>query len=195
MWRVLCLLSTLLAYQLRYAEAMATGTLVSLEEYLSTTYDPDCEYVDGELLERNMGEFDHAGVQGIILALLYNQRRQYGIYVFPELRVQVAARRYRIPDITVTTRKGKGRILREPPFLCIEVLSPEDRANRIETKIDDYLNFGVKHIWIIDPREKKGWSYTHEGKREPSEVLTTSDPHLTLSLSEIFAELSESVEE
>lgn len=180
---------------LRYAEAMATGTLVSLEEYLSTTYDPDCEYVDGELLERNVGEFDHAGVQGIILALLYNQRRQYGVHVFPELRVQVAARRYRIPDITVTTSKGKGRILREPPFLCIEVLSPEDRASRIEAKIDDYLNFGVKHIWIIDPREKKGWSYTREGSREPGEILTTSDPRLTLSLSEVFAELSESVEE
>jgi Uma2 family endonuclease len=181
--------------RLRYSEAMATGTLISLDEYLSTIYDPDCEYIDGELLERNVGEFDHAGVQGIVLALLYNQRRQHGIHVFPELRVQVAARRYRIPDITVTTSKGKGKILREPPFLCIEVLSPEDRASRIETKIDDYLAFGVKHIWIIDPREKKGWSYTREGKREPAEVLTTSDPRLTLSLNEVFTELSESLED
>ncbi len=47
----------------------------------------------------------------------------------------------------------------------------------------------------VDPREKKGWSYTREGKREPGEVLTTSDPHLTLSLNEIFAELAESVED
>jgi hypothetical protein len=38
----------------------ATGTMVSLDEYLSTVYDPDCEYVDGELIERNMGEIDHA---------------------------------------------------------------------------------------------------------------------------------------
>src|SRR5580700_1095507 len=173
----------------------ATGIQVSLDEYLSTVYDPDCEFVDGELIERNMGESDHSALQGIIFALLFNQSRKLGIYVFPELRVQVAARRYRIPDITVTTRKVKGRILREPPFLCIEVLSPEDRASRIETKIDDYLAFGVKHIWIIDPREKKGWSYTREGKREPTEVLTTSDPRLTLSLNEVFDELKESVEE
>ena len=95
----------------------------------------------------------------------------------------------------MTTRKVKGRILRDPPFLCIEVLSPEERASRIETKIDDYLAFGIKHIWIIDPCEKKGRSYTREGKRESSEVLTTSDPRLTLSLNEIFAELAESVEE
>jgi Uma2 family endonuclease len=174
---------------------MATGTVISLEEYLSTVYDPDCEFVDGELVERNMGESDHSGLQMIIAAQMYNQRREYGIYVFPELRVQVAARRYRVPDITVTTRKIQGRILREPPFLCIEILSPEDRASRIETKIDDYLGFGVPNIWIIDPHEKKGWSYTREGKRESTEVLTTSEPDLALSLSEVFSALIESVEE
>jgi hypothetical protein len=32
---------------------MEAGTLVSVEEYLSTVYEPDCEYLDGELLERN----------------------------------------------------------------------------------------------------------------------------------------------
>jgi len=172
---------------------MATGTLISLDEYLSTIYDPDCEFVDGELLERNMGESDHSGIQGIIVAVLYNQRRQYGIYVFPALRVQVAATRYRIPDITVTTQKVRGKILREPPFLCIEILSPEDRASRMQTKIEDYLSFGVQHVWIIDPDSRKGWSYTRQGKWESTEVLATSNPRLTLSLKEIFDELSEAV--
>jgi hypothetical protein len=66
---------------------MPTGTIVSLDEYLSPTYDPDCEYVDGELIERNTAE-------------------------------SIAADRYRLPDITVTTRKIRGRILREPPFFA-----------------------------------------------------------------------------
>jgi Uma2 family endonuclease len=172
----------------------AAGIQVSLDEYLSTVYDPDCEFVDGELIERNIGESDHSALQGIIFALLFNQSRKSGIYVFPELRVQVAATRYRIPDITVTTQKVRGRILREPPFLCIEVLSPEDRASRMELKIDDYLTFGVKHIWLIDPRRKKAWSYTSEGKRESSAILTTSEPRLTVSLDEIFATLDDYIE-
>jgi Uma2 family endonuclease len=172
----------------------ATGTQVSLDEYLSTIYDPDCEYVDGELIERNVGEFDHSALQGIIYALLYNQSKESGTYVFPQLRVQVAATRYRIPDICVTRQKGRGRILREPPFLCIEVLSPEDRASRMELKIDDYLTFGVRHIWLIDPRRRKAWSYTSEGKRESSAVLTTSEPRLTLKLDEIFATLDDYIE-
>jgi Uma2 family endonuclease len=160
--------------------------MLSVEEYLSTVYDSDCEYLDGELIERNWGESDHSAVQGFITALLYNQRREHGIQVFPELNVQIAPARYRIPDITVTTGKNSGRILREPPFLCIEVLSPEDRASRIEAKIDDYLNFGVKHVWIIDPRLKKGWSCIREGNREPV---------LALALKDVFDALSEAVEE
>jgi Uma2 family endonuclease len=171
------------------------ATLVSLDEYLSTVYDPDCEFVDGELIERNMGESDHSALQGIIFAVLYNQSTNAGIYVFPELRVEVAAKRYRIPDITVTTQKVRGRILREPPFLCIEILSPEDRASRTELKIDDYLAFGVRHIWLIDPRRKKAWSYTNEGRREPSAVLMTSEPRLTLTLDEVFAKLDDFIEE
>jgi Uma2 family endonuclease len=174
---------------------MATGTVISLDEYLSKVFDPDCEYIDGELVERNMGESDHSGIQGIIYALLYNQRREYGIHVFPELRVQVAERRFRIPDITVTKSKVQGRILRQPPFLCIEVLSPEDRASRIEAKIDDYLRFGVHHVWIIDPAKKTGWSYTREGSRESADVLTTADPDLRLSLQEVFDALEEDIEQ
>jgi len=113
---------------------------------------------------------------------------------FPSLRVQVAERRYRIPDITVTKNKVKGRILREPPFLCIEILSPEDRAARMQVKIDDYLGFGVRHVWVIDPSNRTGWSYPRDGRRESTELLTTSDPDLTLSLQEVFEQLKEDVE-
>jgi Uma2 family endonuclease len=174
---------------------MASTTLVSLDEYLTTVYDPDREYVDGELIERNMGEADHAGLQGILTAWLFSQRKALGIHVFPELRLQVAPKRYRIPDVAVTTTKIQGRVMRKPPLLCIEVLSPEDRASRLEDKIDDYLRFGVQHIWVIDPCQKCAWSYTSEGKREAVTVLRIADPKIELPLSELFRELEESVEE
>ena len=34
---------------------MAVGIQVSVEEYLHTSYRPDCDYVDGEVQERNLG--------------------------------------------------------------------------------------------------------------------------------------------
>lgn len=173
---------------------MSQATLVALEEYLGSSYDPDREWVDGELIERNMGETDHGGLQGLIVAWLVNRRKELGIFVFPEARTQISPTRFRIPDIAVTTRKAKGRLLTEPPFLCIEILSPEDRANRLEDKIDDYLRFGVAYIWIVDPRKRRAWEYTREARREAVSFLTTRDPEIKLPLADLFAELDEQIE-
>jgi Uma2 family endonuclease len=173
---------------------MPVATQVPLEEYLHTIYEPDCEYLDGELVERNMAETDHAGVQGALFAWLHQCRKQFGIYVFPELRVQITPTRFRVPDILVTTSKVTTRILRESPFLCIEILSPEDRASWVEPKVDEYLSFGVRHVWLIDPRERRAWSFTSEGKREATDVLSTTNPHIQLPIGELFAELDEMVD-
>ncbi len=173
---------------------MATGTLVSLQEYLATIYEPDCEYVDGEVLERNLGELDHGGLQGIIFGWLFGRRKELGIHVFPETRTQVAANRYRVPDIAVTVGKPRGRVLTEPPFLCIEILSPEDRASRVEEKIDDYLRFGVAYVWLIDPRNKLAWQYTREGKREAVTVLVTDGPRIEIPILDLFTELDEEMD-
>jgi Uma2 family endonuclease len=173
---------------------MTTATCVSVEEYLHTSYRPDREYVDGEVLERNMGEPDHAGLQGLIAWWLLSHRKQLGIYVFPEMRVQVGPTRFRVPDIAVTTRRVKGRVLREPPFLCIEVLSPQDRASRLQIRIDDYLKFGVPHVWLIDPRKKLAWSYTREERHEAASVLTTSEPRIELPIAELFVQMDEQLD-
>ena len=42
---------------------MDATTLISVEEYLSSGYDPDMDYVDVELEDRNVGEKDHAKLQ------------------------------------------------------------------------------------------------------------------------------------
>ena len=45
---------------------MQASTTVSVEEYLSTSYSPDREYIDGLLLEGNWGETDHSRFQGLV---------------------------------------------------------------------------------------------------------------------------------
>jgi len=173
---------------------MAVGTMVPVEEYLSTAYQPDCDYVDGEIIERNMGESDHAGLQGWLIALLHSRRREAGIHIFPEIRVQVSARRFRIPDVAVTTAKVSRGVLREPPFLCVEILSPEDRMSRVEARIDDFLNFGVRYVWLIDPRRKKAWSYTAGIRSEVADALCTANPEISISLNEVFSALDEDID-
>src|SRR4026208_305377 len=48
---------------------MSTRVLMNVEEYLRTSFEgSDCEYLDGEVVERNMGELPHADVQGNLLS-------------------------------------------------------------------------------------------------------------------------------
>jgi Uma2 family endonuclease len=173
---------------------MTSGTLVSEQEYLTTVYEPDAEYVDGEILERPMPGVDHGDLQGLIVNWLMNRRRDLGIHVFPDTRTQVAAHRFRVPDISVTLSRARGRILQEPPFLCIEIVSPEDRVGRMEEKIDDYLKFGVQYVWLIDPRKKLAWSYTRAGKREAVSILVTDEPRIEVPILDLFAELGEEID-
>jgi hypothetical protein len=49
---------------------MSVVTHVSLSEYLNTSYRPDCEYLEGELLKRNVGEWDHSRLQGLFYGFL-----------------------------------------------------------------------------------------------------------------------------
>jgi Uma2 family endonuclease len=168
---------------------MASRTLISVEEYLRTSYRPDCDYVDGEVVERNMGETDHSWLQTMVSAYLVARRAQWGITVLVEQRVQVTATRFRIPDICVIQGpKPAEQILTKPPFVCIEILSPEDRWPRTQQRIDDYLAMGVPYVWVIDPVTKQAYSITKEGPREISDgFLRTQHPAIEVPLSEILS--------
>jgi len=132
---------------------MGAATLIPVAEYLTTTYDPDREYVDGRVVERNWGEKTHSSIQGNLILYFGNRRRELGIHEYPEQRVQVSPTRFRIPDVTVVkTTQAQGEIFTAPPHLCIEILSKDDRMEDMQEKIDDYLRFGVPYIWIINPR-------------------------------------------
>ena len=168
--------------------AMGTATLVPVSEYLSTDYSPDCEYVDGELEERNMGEKDHGNAQKRLLLYLGNREKQLGIRVFLEQRIQLSPTRFRVPDICVVVGpEPEEQIFTQPPFLCIEILSPEDRMSRMQEKIADYLGFGVRYVWLVNPQSKRAYVYTSEGMTEVKDgVLRTREPEIAVPLEEVF---------
>ena len=166
---------------------MSTRTVVPVEEYLSTDYEPDCDYVDGELIDRNVGEKNRSKVQGWFVAFFYNKRAALGLHVFPELRMRLGPQKYRVPDVCVVLGPEPDEdILTAPPFLCIEILSPEDRASRMQHKLADYVAFGVPNIWVIDPRTRRAYVYTKSGMREAQDVLETENPKISIALHEIF---------
>jgi Uma2 family endonuclease len=170
---------------------MSSATLISVGEYLRTSYSPDCDYVDGEVQERNLGEFDHATLQAAIVAWLHGHRRDWNILVVPEQRVQVSPTRFRIPDVAVLPGNySKDPIVRVPPLVCIEILSKADTLRGIRDKVEDYLNFGVQNVWILDPSRKDALIADRSGYHAPdSDVLAVPGTPIQLPLPQIFAEL------
>jgi Uma2 family endonuclease len=169
---------------------MSTAALMSVEEYLETSFeDGDRELIDGELLERNLGEISHSDIQTLLSAWFVAKRRVLGVYPLVEVRVRVSPTRYRVPDVTVVRgEKPSGRVITEPPFLVIEILSPEDRASRTEEKIDDYIRAGVRFVWVIDPETGKGHIYTQDRRIAVEDgVLRTEDPRIEVHFAELAA--------
>jgi len=173
---------------------MATSLLVSEQEYLTTSYEPDYEYDEGELQERNVGERPHSILQVEFSGYFRDLRKKRRpVRVFVEQRVRIAPRKYRIPDVCVYKEPApRDRIFSIPPFIAIEILSPEDRMSRVRKKIDEYLAFGVAYVWVVDPEERRADVYTPSGFYEAKDgVLRTENPAIEVPLSELFQALDD----
>jgi Uma2 family endonuclease len=162
---------------------------MDVEEYLRTSFDgSDCEYLDGEVVERNMGEIPHGDIQLNLARLLRELRRTLGIRVIPEIRIQIHPRRYRVADIAVWRSDDIGtKIPTAPPFLAVEILSPEDRMVRMLPKIQEYLSIGVEWVWVIDPEEKSAITYSRQNPAGAvCEILRTENPSIEIPLETAF---------
>ena len=162
---------------------MSVGTLVPLAEYLATSYDPDVEYVDGALVERNMGDWLHSLIQrNLILAL---GRKYPHLFAMPELRSRTRETRYRLPDVSVLLDHPRTRFLLEAAHIAIEILSEDDRMSQVLEKLAEYEAAGIAHVWLIDPRLELLSVYS-DGNLNRADKLTTPDG-IELTREDVFA--------
>jgi Uma2 family endonuclease len=163
---------------------MSTATLVPVENYLSTVYRPDCDYIDGRLEGRNAGEWNHARLQMALGMYLNANGERFRVIAVPEIRVQVAATRYRVADVCCVRREpGESGIVTEPPVLVIEILSPDDTVPKTEDRIEDYLAMGVPFVWLINPRRlDRAWIYQPDQPRREvrDRILTAGEIRVPL---------------
>jgi Uma2 family endonuclease len=163
---------------------MATGTLISVEEYLNTSYDPDVEYVDGELVERNVGDWLHSLVQSNII---YAFRRKYpSVFTIGELRTRTRGTRYRLPDVCLLLAPPKTRFLLAAPLVAIEIVSRDDRWDYTMDRLNELLEISTPNIWMIDPRHKTIYTYDGSIKLVTGDAITTTDGSFEFTRDEIF---------
>jgi Uma2 family endonuclease len=175
----------------------STSVVVPLEIYLSTTYRPDCDWLDGELKERNLGESPHAIVQGFLAYIFRASANAWNIRSLPEQRVQTSSRHYRIADLCLVRRETPFEpIVRTPPLLCVEILSRDDRMTEIQERVEDYFAMGVRAVWVIDPRRRRAYLAQSDGQgnsfmQDAKETLGVPGTPIQVSVAEMFAELDE----
>jgi Uma2 family endonuclease len=143
-----------------------TAAPITLDEYMSTSYSPDCEYIDGMIVERNVGQGKHAYAQTRLLLRLAQLMTEKKRIVLVEQRVRISATRVRVPDVCVIEELEE--VVTKAPLLCVEVFSPDDRWNRVLASVGDYQAMGVPCVWVIDPYQAKAWIF--ESENPPVEV-------------------------
>ena len=179
--------------KLKEKMAAANTLPISVSEYLHTSYRPDCDYVDGALEERNLGEFDHAALQEALLSWFRNHKDEWGVRAYPELRVQVSPTRFRVADICVLSASApREQIIQTPPVAVIEVLSSEDRVSRYLARLEDYRRMGIRNIWIIDPADRTGFDFSSGNWIE---ARSFADPNtgIHIDLDSLFASIDDAL--
>jgi Uma2 family endonuclease len=174
---------------------MATQTAVPVEEYLRTYYEPDMEYVDGQLVERHVGEYFHGLLQSIIVAELNYRARARRFRVFTETRVKINdLPRYRIPDISVMALPHEITPVLHQPHLVTEVVSPDDEVSQMLVKVADYVEGGIPYVWIVDPYKRTVFEAVQGVIRRPEDMLLSTPVVGEVDFAAFFAQLDEPAE-
>jgi Uma2 family endonuclease len=176
----------------------STATLISVDEYLNTSYEPDREFVDGVLVRRNVGTQFHGMLQAIVGAFFGQYRKSHRISVFIATRLHVDTRgNHRVPDVLVLEIPyRKGKVVTDVPAIVVEIQSPNDTFDDIVDKCFEYEKLGVGNILMMDPDHKRAWLFRHGdlqlltglsiGLDLPRQQLTIDFPFAPM-----FAELDE----
>ena len=132
---------------------MAAKTLISEAEFLRMTFEgPDPDYIDGELIERSMPKLPHSRAQRRFTVLFEPFTVAGRLFAFPELRISTLPQHYRIVDVAVYRDREPTKALPdETPFIAIEIVSPGDAHEELLTKLAEYKEIGVAHVWIVQP--------------------------------------------
>jgi Uma2 family endonuclease len=167
---------------------MSAATQISLREYLETGFSPDRDYVEGEVLERNVGKKKHGYAQAEIALWFGRRKAELLLQPLTELRMQVCSDRVRVPDVVISQLPlPEEEVFTAPPYLCIEIMSPDDTISAMQDRLDDYLAFGIATIWVIDPWKHRGWRITGNGWALAHDgVMRTGDGRIAMPLADVL---------
>ena len=159
------------------------------------------EYADGEIEALAMPTDGHQWIVFFLGRRFFDWLApKGGIALLAPLRVQLADRKFREPDLLALLDRHDPR--RAPRYwlgadLVLEVVSPDDPARDLVTKRREYAEAGIPEYWIVDPRDRTvtvlvlaGDRYAEHGAFAAGAVATSALlPGFAVVVDEVFAEL------
>jgi len=166
--------------------ATTTRPAATEEDLLRTPRDGQkYELVDGQIRVSPAG-YRHGAVCVRLVTLLYTfvKERHLGHVADSSTGFRLPGGNIRVPDVSfVATGRFAGEQPPEgfpdlPPDLAVEVLSPDDRSRDVLDKVGEYLQAGVRLVWVIDPKQRTAAihrSLTEVRKLGPDDSLDGED--------------------
>jgi Uma2 family endonuclease len=166
---------------------VATKTRITEEQYLRSTFEPDAEFVRGEIVERSMPDYLHSKIQGLLLIWLGRLLERHRVQPCPELRMRLGPGVYRVPDVAlIAGPEPETRFPDTPPLVIIEIVSLDDRYPDVIGKLEEYRTWGVPNIWLVDPHKKRLGVHTESGLQDVSS-LTLPEFNFEIPARALFA--------
>lgn len=173
--------------------AITSTPLVTPEEYIARFIEgnekPICEYTDGILLPKSMGNKKHSQVQANITKLIGNRYDDL-LNPLPELTTRLRDTQFCVPNLAIEELakpiQGCYPGPNNPVLLCVEIVSSPDRVGKLFGKCEEYHKWGVPYCWVIDPERRLSWEYFPDDvePRKVEETLTAG--LISLSLEDVF---------
>jgi Uma2 family endonuclease len=184
------------------SDKVTTKPITAADVEAWEVHNPSQEIVAGEWTGTpKMAGQEHALVSGNLFAALYAfvRTRQLGRvygdnlnYVLEGTPGKIVT--MRIPDLSfvaadrISAPDEKGYYYLAPD-LAIEVISPSETRKETAEKIADYLRFGSRQVWEVDPEKKQVTVHLPDGSTQIySETLSGGDmlPGFEIPLSQLF---------
>ena len=125
---------------------------------------PAYEYWFGEAIQKPTPTILHGIVQFIIATLL----ERAGWNTSLEVRLKVVPDAEPVPDVIAVQGKFRRTYPIAAPELCIEILSPGDILPKALEKAKQYIAWGSKCVWIIDPEKRTAWTLSQDQSANPT---------------------------
>jgi len=167
------------------------------EELMRIKHEGKVELVDGEVKLMTPAGAEQGAISMDLATRLNNYVRRHKLgRIFDAQTGFRPFENLRAPDISFVSKEKlperlpKG-FLRVAPDLAVEVLGPSETVSDYEDKVAEYLSWGVRLIWLVDPNTETVTVVRANGEREVlkgKDVLTGEDviPGFKIKVRKIF---------